>query len=270
MDLAYTLVKHIGNTKFEDIPAKAIEGTKRIILDQFAVALAGSTAPGAVEVAQEVIDWGGKAESTVWVYGDKVPVAHAAFANSVMTHGCDYDDTHLPTITHTGVVTVPTAFALAERKGKLGGKKLIAAVNIGIDVLTRLAAGCPHVIKQGWHATALFGSFAAAATAGRILDLNEEQMLNALGLAYSQASGNGQCVRDGALSKRLQPGFAVRAALQGVLLAQRGVTGAHNLFQGDFGLYPVYLRGEYTDRVITAELGKRFEAANIAIKPYPG
>jgi 2-methylcitrate dehydratase PrpD len=270
MDLAYTLAKHIVNTRFDDIPVEAVEGTKRVILDQFAVALAGSTEHGPREIVEEVVDWGGKPESTIWIYGDKVPAVHAAFANSVMTHGCDYDDTHLPTITHTGVVTVPAAFAFAERKGKLGGKDLIAAVTIGIDVLTRLAAGYPNVIKQGWHATTLFGAFAAAATAGSILGLNEEQVLNALGLVYAQSSGNGQCVRDGALSKRLQPGFAVRSALQGALLAQRGVTGAHNVFEGDFGLYPLYARGEYVRHAVTVDLGKRFESANIAIKPYPG
>jgi 2-methylcitrate dehydratase PrpD len=270
MDVAYTLAKYIASAKFEDVPIQAVEGAKRIILDQLAAALAGSTACGAKEVVQEVSEWGGKPESTIWVYGKRVPVVHAVFANSVMTHGWDYDDTHLPTITHTGVVTVPPAFALAERKGKLGGKELITAVNIGIDVLTRLSAGCPNAGKQGWHATTLFGSFAAAATAGHILGLSEEQMLNAFGLAYAQASGNGQCVRDGALSKRLQPGFAVKAALQGVLLAQRGVTGAQNSFEGEYGLYPVYTRGEYTSDVITAELGKRFETPNVAIKPYPG
>jgi 2-methylcitrate dehydratase PrpD len=200
MDVAYALAKHIVNTRFEKLPAQAVEGTKRIILDQLAVALAGSTACGAREVVQEVIDWGGKPESSIWAYGNKVPAVHAAFANSVMTHGWDYDDTHLPTITHTGVVTVPPAFALAERRGKLSGRELISAVNIGVDVLTRLSAACPNVIKQGWHATTLFGSFATAATAGCILGLNEDQMLNSFGLAYAQASGNGQCVRDGALS----------------------------------------------------------------------
>ena len=113
MDLAYTLVKHITSIKFGNIPSDAVEGTKKIILDQLAVALEGSSARGSMEVAQEVIDWGGKPESTIWVHGNKVPIANAAFANSVMAHGWDHDDTYLPTIVHTGVMTVPAALAVS-------------------------------------------------------------------------------------------------------------------------------------------------------------
>jgi len=270
MDLAAIVTKHILEAKFEDMPPRVVHATKAVILDQLAIALAGSAADGAVQVVEEVVDWGGKAESTIWVYGNRVPVANATFANSVMTHGWDLDDTYLPSITHTGTVTVPAAFATAERRGKLNGKQLLTAVNIGIEVLTRLSSGFPTSFEQGWHPTTLFGAFGTAATAGWILGLNEGQMLNALGLAYSRASGNNQNVPDGALSKRLQPGFASKAAMEAVLLAQKGVTGATNIFEGDYGLYPLYVKNKGNRNAVISEWGKTFATPNLTFKLYPG
>jgi len=270
MELTNILAKHIINSTFEDIPQQAVEGTKQIVLDQLAVALAGSNADGAVEVVEEVIGWGGKAESAIWVYGNKVPVAHAAFANSVMSHAWDFDDTHIPSICHCGVVTVPPAFALAECRGKIKGKEFITAVNVGMDVQVRLSMGSTAAFGQGWHPTAVFGGFGCGATAGRLLALSEKELINAFGLIYSQTCGNLQCIEDGALSKRLQPGFVTKAALNAVALAKRGVTGAHNVFEGKYGLYPLYVEGKYEKKVIISELGKQFETSNLTIKPHPG
>ena len=270
MELANELGNHIVKVQYEDIPEEAIEGTKQVVIDQFATAFAGSVADGAVEVVAEVLEWGGKPESTIWGYGDRVPAAHAAFANAVMSHAWDFDDTHMPSICHTGVVTVPTAFAMAERIGKVSGKDLMTAINVGIDVQVRLSMGAPTSFGQGWHPTSLFGGFGAVATAGALLKLNEEQMVNALGIMYGQSAGNLQNIADGVLTKRIQPGFQVRAGINSVMLALRGVTGVRNVFEGVYGLYPLYMKDEYDRNIITSGLGTRFETGNITIKPHPG
>jgi 2-methylcitrate dehydratase PrpD len=67
-------------------------------------------------------------------------------------------------------------------------------------------------------------------------------MINALGIAYSQVAGNHQVTRDGALTKRMQPGFAAQSALVSVQLARRGVRGAQATFEGADGFLRVYLR----------------------------
>ena len=270
MDIASIITKRILEAKFEDMPPRVVHATKAVILDELAIALAGSAAEGAVQVVEEVVDWGGKAESTIWVYGNRVPVANAAFANSVMTHGWDMDDAHMPSITHTGTVTVPAAFAIGERRGKLSGKELLTAVNIGIEILTRLSGAVPNSFAEGWHPTTLFGAFGTAATSGWILGLSEGQMLNALGLTYSRASGNIQCMEDGSLSKRLQPGFATKAAIEAVLLAQKGVSGATNVFEGVYGLFPLYFKSKGNHNSITRDWGKIFATTNITFKLYPG
>ena len=270
MELADQIAEFALSLKFEDLPEDAIEGTKNVVIDQFATAFAGSVADGAVEVVAEVLEWKGKPESTIWGYGGRVPAAHAAFANAVMSHAWDYDDTHMPSICHTGVVTVPTAFALAERIGSLSGKDLMSAINAGIEIQARLSMGASTSFGQGWHPTTLFGGFGVVATAGVLMKLSEEQMVNALGIMYAQSAGNLQCIADGVLTKRLQPGFAVRAGINAVMLALRGVTGVRNVFEGGYGLFPLYVSDEYNSSIITSELGNRFATGELTIKPHPG
>jgi 2-methylcitrate dehydratase PrpD len=102
-----------------------------------------------------------------------------------------------------------------------------------------------------------------------MLGLSEEGIVNAIGIAYHQCSGNGQCVIDGALTKRMGPGFSVKGGITAALLAEKGVTGAKNCLEGEMGLYKLYHRGNYDSKTLTMDLGKSFEGINVAIKPYP-
>jgi 2-methylcitrate dehydratase PrpD len=110
----------------------------------------------------------------------------------------------------------------------------------------------------------------AAAAAARLLALDEDKMMNALGLAYHQAAGNGQVVRDGAHAKRLGPGFSCRGGVTSALMAQRGITGARNFIEGEVRLYDLYFPGTpYNLSALTNKLGQQFENEDISLKPYP-
>jgi 2-methylcitrate dehydratase PrpD len=109
----------------------------------------------------------------------------------------------------------------------------------------------------------------AAAVAARLLGLSEEGIINAIGIGYHQSSGNGQCVKDGALTKRMGPGMAVRGGMASALMAKRGITGARNCLEGQAGIYRVYHGGSYSREILIDELGERFEGVNVSIKPYP-
>jgi len=105
--------------------------------------------------------------------------------------------------------------------------------------------------------------------AGRVLGLDVAQMVNALGIVYSQVAGNHQVTRDGALTKRMQPGFAAQAALVSVQLAQRGVRGAQATFEGADGFLRVYLRERCNRDALREGLGERYEFSELSYKPYP-
>jgi len=277
MDAAYSLAKNMVGVKYGDLPENVVTHTKKQVLDILGVALGGSSKDGVQELAEIITDWGGKEESTIFCFGRKVPAPNAAQVNAVMGHALDYDDTG-DGPTHQSVVIVPTALAMAERQGKIIGQEFITAVALGADMMGRLGQAFRSGLKStpvaghpgaGWHLTALYGYLAAAAVAGRLLKLDEEKMLNALGIAYHQCSGNGQCVTEGALTKRMGPGFAARGGIVAALMAAKGITGAHEVLEGEVGLFNLYHKGEYDPQPLTDRLGQRFTNLNTAMKPYP-
>jgi 2-methylcitrate dehydratase PrpD len=272
MDAVYDFVKNFNVTRYEDIPEDAVESAKKEVLDSLATALGGSSRPGVGELVDMVREWGGSEQSTIIAHGMKCPAPNAAQVNATMIHALDYDDGHPVALVHIGCVAVSTCFAVAERMGGASGKDFLTALVLGADFLARLGlASRPgtSLMTSGWHATALYGYLGAAAMAGKIMGLDEERMVNALGIAYHQCAGNGQCVTDGALTKRMGPGFAARGGITAALMAERGITGARNSLEGAAGMFNLYHGGDYDAEILTAGLGRRFEGVNIGDKPYP-
>lgn len=272
MDATFHFVRNFLSVQYEDIPAPVVEITKNEILDTLGVAVAGLPQPGPKELVEMTKGWGGNEESSMIGCKAKVPAPNAAQVNATMVHARDYDDVHETAVMHPAVVTVIPALAMAELKMGLTGKELIAVVALGVDMICRLGlATRPGVspLMTGWHFTSLYGYPTAALTAGRILALDEEKMVSAFGIAYHQCAGNGQCVTDGALTKRMGPGFSVRGGIAAALMAEKGITGARNCLEGEQGLFKVYHHGEYDRDVLIHDLGRHFEGINVSIKPYP-
>ena len=272
MDAVITLMRNMVQTEYEAIPDSAIEVTKKEILDCLGVALAGSAAQGVRELVELSREWGGRGQSSVIYHGMKLPAPNAAQVNATMIHALDFDDTHDTAVMHPGAVTVTTGFATAERQGGIHGKALLTAVTLGTDLMCRFGLATNpggSRLKAGWHFTAIFGYLGAAAVAGKILALDEDKMVNGLGIAYHQSAGNGQCVIDGALTKRMGPGFAAKGGIIAALMAEKGITGAKNCLEGEMGMYNLYHRGTYEPEELMAELGKRYEGINLSFKPYP-
>jgi 2-methylcitrate dehydratase PrpD len=272
MDASSLFAKNLKNTEYDDLPQRVVDETKKQILDILGVAIGGFSQRGAKELRELVLEWGGKKESSIIGTSVKVPVPNAAHANATMAHCLDYDDVHEKAVMHSGVVIIPTCLAMAECRGSFSGKDIITAVALGVDMMCRLAlATTPgkSPVELGWHLTTLFGFLGVAGTAARILGLDEEGIVSAIGIGYHQSCGNGQTVKDGALSKRLGPGFAVKGGITSALLAEKGVTGAHNALEGQWGLYNLYMHGDYGPDILRKDLGRRFEGMNVAIKPYP-
>jgi 2-methylcitrate dehydratase PrpD len=272
MDAAYSFARNFVNTKYENLSSDVIDATKKEILDLLGVALGGANQPGATHVCALVKEWGGKEESSIIGSKQKVPAPNAAQANATMAHSLDFDDVHEAAVMHPGIASIPVVMAVGEAQGKLSGKEFITGTALGVDMMCRLAlATTPgkSPIELGWHLTSLFGFMGSAATAARVMHLDEEKIVDAIGIGYHQCAGNGQCVKDGALTKRLGPGFAVKGGITAALMAKAGVTGAKNTFEGEWGFYKQYMHGDYGREILLADLGKRFEGVNVAIKPYP-
>jgi len=269
-DFSAILARFACATSIGSLPGSAITAAKANIFDTLACAAAGSSAPAVAEVHELVRAWGGSPQATVWSFGDKLPAHHAAWVNGTSAHARDYDDTHDAAVLHAGVSVVPAALAAAELRGGASGADLIAGVAAGLETICRLGVATQiGIIESGYMYTPLFGHFAATVAAGRVLGLSSDQLLNAIGIDYSQVAGNHQVTRDGALTKRMQPGFAAMAALLSVQLAQRGVRGAQATFEGADGFLRVYLRDRCDREALRKDLGRVFEFEQLSYKPYP-
>ncbi|MDA0264025.1 MAG: MmgE/PrpD family protein [Chloroflexi bacterium] len=267
-DPAHTLAVHICASKIDDLSDKTLEATRRDALDTFGAMLGGSGAPGIAELAGLTGRWGGLEEATVAVLGGKMPAHHTALVNSAMGHALDFDDTfdkggHV----HPGTSVLAASLAVAESLGGVTGDRLMLAVTLGLDVSCRLGLAAHN--DRGWHRTASFGIFGATAAAGKLLDLTQEQMVHAFGIAYSQAAGNRQCIVDGALTKRFQAGQAAHAAVLSAFLAREGFTGAANVFAGPYGFFPMYQPDGYDLSLVTKDLGQEYLGDRLSLKPYP-
>ena len=272
MDASSLFVKNFFDVKYEDFSEKAIEETKKQVLDLIGVAAGGYGQAGVVETRELAIELGGAEQSTIFGCGAKVPAPAAAQVNASMVHSLDFDDVHEAAIMHPGVVTIPTALAVGEYAGGLTGKEFLRLIAVGGDMICRMGLATrpgDDIHQYGWHFTSINGFMTSAAVAAKVMGLDETQMANAIGIGYHQSSGNGQTVKDGALTKRLGPGFAVRGGITAAMLAKRGVTGSTNTLEGVSGYYKVYHGGCYSRDILVGDLGKRFECENISIKPYP-
>jgi 2-methylcitrate dehydratase PrpD len=262
------LVGYVSETNYNQLPKEVVDETKKFILDTIGVGLAGVREPGCREVVDLVKTWSSNPDgSTVIFYGGKVSPPGAAFANSVLMHALDFDDTLDSSAMHTHVSSLPAALALAEVQPGTSGKDLITAVTLGVDITCRIASAITTPLS--WIRTATCGSFGAAAAAAKALKLDERGILAALGVVYSQTAGNAQCLVDGGLVKRMQPGFSARSGVLSAALASRGVTGATNIFEGEYGFYNLYEKGRVIAERAIENLGNHFGVMDLSIKPYP-
>jgi 2-methylcitrate dehydratase PrpD len=269
-DIESRLVRNIVETKYEDIPDEVFSEKKKNILDILGIMIAGTNAQGCANLVDLIGYWGGCHESSILGHGFKTSLYNATIANCTMARALDFDDVFREKTTHVNVTVVPVGLSVAEKEGNINGKDFLTAITLGADLESRLAlASTISTGLSGMSFTYQFATFGAAAVAGKMMKLNNEQMTHAIGIAYSQMAGNNQCIIDSALTVRLQQGLSAGSGVLSAILAQRGITGALEPFMGKFGYYNVYQRGGCNVDALTSDLGAKFEGVYHAIKPYP-
>ncbi|MFW6041093.1 MAG: MmgE/PrpD family protein, partial [Thermoplasmatota archaeon] len=261
------LAKFIVDFVYEDIPKNVVEKTKMHFLDTIGVTIGAFDQPWSQMVIDMVKQTQGSAQSKVIGLDGKYPAMMAALSNGTMAHGIDMDDSGAEGWAHPGACLVPAGFAVGEDE-KISGKELITALLLGYEINGRVdGALYPSLRDKGFHATAVVGTIGAAVTAGKILKLDEEQMVNALGLAGTQAAGLEEWLNTGDMSKRLHAG---KAAMNGVIsaqLAKKGYTGPSSVFEGKYGLASTHT-DDYDLPILLDGLGKKFKIMDAKFKPF--
>lgn len=265
MEVTKTLAKFIVEHRYGDIPEKVRHEAARSFLNWVGCAV-GASRHETVERALEALsDFSGPREATVLGRGDKLDIMLAALMNGMTSHTFDFDDTHLKTVIHPSGPVASAILALAERKPVKGADFLHAFI-LGVDVECRIGnAVYPSHYDIGWHITATAGVFGAAAAAGRLIGLSEQQMVWALGIAATQSSGLREMF--GTMVKPMHPGNAARNGLLAALLASKDFTSAEQGIEGRRGFANV-LATERNFAEITEKLGETWEIALNTYKPF--
>jgi 2-methylcitrate dehydratase PrpD len=221
-------------------------------------------------VASALAGWDDDGPCTAIGHARRTSAAAAAFVNGTAAHGEDFDDTFEGGPVHAGAVIVPAVLAACERYNPDGSAAALG-IAVGVETICRLSLVVPKAVhRAGFHPTAVFGALASAAGVAAALGLDRRQIVDALGIAGSMASGIIEYLAEGASTKRLHAGWAAQSGLRAALLAKHGFDGPRSVFEGTHGLFHGFARttdGDYA-RLI-ADFGRRWVAETLAFKLYP-
>ena len=270
--ISETLAQFVHGLRYEDIPVEARERVKDLMLDCAGIAFASTQ-----------FDYADKALAGLFVFGAgeravigmpaKLALRDAVVMNGVLIHGLDYDDTHIEGVVHASASCWSCALAMAAEVNA-SGRDLITAYVAGLEVIARIgmvAKGGLHL--NGLHPTGTVAAFAGALIAGKLWNLNTEQLTMALGNALSTAPvSSRQYSLEGAWTKRAHPGWGAAAGITAAALARGGFIGPKQIFEGEYNLFRSLTGTRYNEcdlSLATRDLGHVWESARVAVKPIP-
>jgi len=255
----------------EAVPAETRERAKDILLDGLGCAIVGAQLPWSKTAVETATRFEGRGDCALIGWGRTAAPTTAALLNGTFIQGFELDDFHPRAPLHSASLIIPAILACAEARGGVTGAGLLLAAVAGFEVGPRvgLALHGAQMLSRGWHSGAVFGTHAAAAAAGALLNLDASRFEDAFGLAGTQ-SGGLMAAQYEAMCKRMHHGFSARNGLFAALMAAGGYTGIKRVFERDYGGF-LAVFGEGHDpkpQEIAADLGSRWETHGIVLKPY--
>src|SRR5438876_3302528 len=265
--VAEVLVNKIATLDAATLPAAVRAKCEDLLIDVVGLCV---TARNEDYVKAALAGWDDEGACTAIGHARAMSAAGAAFINGTAAHGEDFDDTFEGGPVHAGAVIVPAVLGACERH-KADGQMALIGIAVGTEVLCRLSLVVPKAVhKVGFHPTAIFGAMGAAAGVSAALGLEAIQIVDALGIAGSMASGIIEYLAEGAWTKRLHAGWAAQSGIRAALLARGGFVGPRTVFEGGHGLFHGFAHtadGDYD--ALIGDFGTRWVTDTLAFKPYP-
>lgn len=235
----------------------ATEGSARararlvdLLIDAVGVGLAGASAPVARRSLEALGTSDGAADA--WIRG-------------AWMHALDFDDTHEPSLCHTGTALLPGLLALC-RARRMSGAELLDAFEFGLRFVEFLAPFGPQINSLGLHSTGILGTLGAGAACGWLLTRDPRDTARAVELAALMTGGLG--VAFGNDGKPIQAGRAAQAGLHAALLAAAGAEAPSGGVAGPRGVFALWLGPDAPERLAWGDPCAD-AALNVAVKPYP-
>lgn len=268
MGVSQRLVEFSTSLSFKDLPEEVVDKVKYLLLDFVGLAMRGALSESSSPVINLVSGLGKDGHSAVIGTNLLVKTEYSCLANGCFAHSLELDDVANEASLHPAVVVFPAAIAAGEMV-EATGKEIITAVVVGYEIMVRLgrALNPTEHYRHGFHPTGTCGTFAAAAAAAKLFQLDKEQFLSALGIANSQAAASMEFLTDGAWTKRLHPGWAAHSGLIAALLAKEGFKGPRQPIEGKYGFL-----NSYSDKpsleLAEKDLGFSYLIMKTSIKPH--
>lgn len=269
LPLGALLVRHALGLAPEVLTPARLEKTKLCLLDLLSCIFGAQPMPwnrAILAYAERGCGHGGSAVPGV---GEGCPPVEAAFINSVLAAGASRSDIHPPSISHPGLVIVPTLLALLGER-PVSGRDFLLAVLAGYEAMGR--AGRALVTAENsrrFRPSGLCGPIGAALAAARLLALDEKAALSALGIAGNAAGGPMEWAFSGAPDLRYQPAQAARAGTAAALMAREGVEGSHSILEGPGGLLATFGAAPGAEALLSGAWGASFEIDTVEFKAVP-
>jgi 2-methylcitrate dehydratase PrpD len=238
------------------IPEYACKQAKMGILDWVAVSLAAlKEEGGSIKTMLDlVLELGGQPKATIIGSRIRTSPPLASLVNGYIGHVLDYDETCTVVRSHLTAPILPAVLAIGE-DSKASGKKVLESYVLGYEIALRIGeVMTPDWIKEGWHGTSIFGIFGATVGCGKLLELNVEQMWNAIGIASSMAGGISR--NFGTMTKPLHAGLAAKGGVLASISAKKGFTASKDALEGPLGFYHAYAWAEKPKLECIEKLGE--------------
>ena len=264
MDAIDDFVAHVTGTGFDDVPAAAIGAAKTFILDSLGVGLSGGAGPWVDEMIQLAGQWGQGDDARVWGHGLRLPAPTAALCNAYQIHNAEFDCVHEGAVVHSMTVLLGAAMAVAERDGGVGGRDLMLAAVLGVDVACHISVAVTTGLKFFRPGTA--GALAAVTAIGKLKGFDAKTLRNAYSIAYGQMCGTMQAHTEGSMLLGMQVGFNARNAVAACDMAMAGLQGPENILEGPFGFLRLF-EDDYDRDVLLASLGRIWRITELSHKP---
>lgn len=256
------LVDHILDTRFDAIPAVALEHARLRLVDVLGCSLSGAHTSGNDALLDLVRHWGGHAQATVLFHGDRVALPHAVMMNCLQARAFDFEVTGPEAegsnagkmVGHVCSTTEPTALSVGEYR-RASGRELLAAVAIGGDIGARIAVADDFDFESSFEVCGTANAFGATAIAGRLLGASHEQLVNAYGILINLMAGSFQSLWDGVDTFKLPGAMAGYNAVLAVQLAMRGFTGVKDPMTSARGYFDMYCNRPQPDNALE-DLGR--------------
>lgn len=253
----------------ETIPSSTRKAAVRSLYNYIGCAIGGSNHP-TVEKAHTALEpLFGRSTSSLLGTSHRCDLQHAALLNGIASHVQDYDDTHLATIIHPTGPVASALLAFAEFQGNVSGEDLLIALVAGIEASCKLGlAVWPEHYDIGWHITSTTGAVGAAVGVGKLMQLSENQMAHAIGIAAVQVIGLREMF--GSDTKSFHPGRAASSGIVAALLARNDYTSSEQALEAKRGWANV-VAGGGTPKLdeLMSQLGKMWEIETNSFKPFP-